>query len=86
MKKAYASHELAYRNMAVQGIQSWDKFSGSHDGESDIDPPTLRFLNDVLSNPWAPRGGQCDRARLRYRIHAPLARGAGLQRNGRRRE
>ena len=58
MKKPYASHELAYRKMAAQGIKSWDKFSGSHDGESDIDPPTLRFLNEVLSQPWAPSEGK----------------------------
>lgn len=56
MKKPYESHEIAYQRMREQGIKQWGgKGSGS---KGSFSYETKRFLNDVLSQPWAPKGGK----------------------------
>jgi SAM-dependent methyltransferase len=56
MKKSYESHEIAYRKMREQGIKQWGgKGSGT---KGSFSYETKRFLRDVLSQPWAPKGGR----------------------------
>ncbi|MHC4553217.1 MAG: class I SAM-dependent methyltransferase [Planctomycetota bacterium] len=56
MKKAYESHEIAYQQMRKQGAKQWGgKGSGT---KGSFSYETKRFLKDVLSQPWAPKGGR----------------------------
>lgn len=56
MKKSYESHEIAYQKMRQQGVKQWGvKGSGT---KGSFSYETKRFLKDVLSQPWAPKGGR----------------------------
>jgi len=56
VKKPYESHEIAYQKMRQLGIKQWGgKGSGT---KGSFSYETKRFLKDVLSQPWAPKGGK----------------------------
>ena len=57
MKKAYEGHEVVYRRMKKEGIEVWGQKGSGSTGKSCI-PETNNFLKDVLSQPWAPKGGR----------------------------
>ncbi len=52
--KAYTGHECEYRRMRQKGIGAWDL----RDKQQVIDPNDRLFMNDVLSQDWAPRSGK----------------------------
>ncbi|HEG43305.1 MAG TPA: class I SAM-dependent methyltransferase [Phycisphaerales bacterium] len=56
-KKAYEGHEVVYRWMKKEGIEVWGQKGSRTTGKSCI-PETNNFLKDVLSQPWAPKGGR----------------------------
>ena len=57
MKKPYEGHEIAYRRMRKEGILVWGQKGSGTTGKS-CHPETNNFLKDVLSQPWAPKGGR----------------------------
>jgi SAM-dependent methyltransferase len=56
MKKPYEGHEDLYRRMRKKGILSWTQIADVK--KKAIEPHAKRFLNDVLSQPFAPRKGK----------------------------
>lgn len=52
--KAYEAHETEYRRMKALGIRAWDLRNQSWE----MDPSDIRFLEYVLKQDWAPRGGR----------------------------
>ena len=56
-KKPYEGHEIAYRRMRKEGILVWGQKGGGKTVKS-CHPETYNFLNDVLSQPWAPKSGR----------------------------
>jgi 2-polyprenyl-3-methyl-5-hydroxy-6-metoxy-1,4-benzoquinol methylase len=57
MKKPYEGHEIVYRRMRKEGILVWGQKGSGTTGKS-CHPETNNFLKDVLSQPWAPKGGR----------------------------
>jgi 2-polyprenyl-3-methyl-5-hydroxy-6-metoxy-1,4-benzoquinol methylase len=57
MKKPYEGHEIAYRQMRKEGILVWGQ-KGIGTTVKSCRAETNNFLKDVLSQPWAPRGGR----------------------------
>lgn len=56
-KKSYESHEIAYQRMKRNGLLIWgQKGSGTTGGKSRAE--INDFLNDVVSQPWAPKSGK----------------------------
>ena len=56
-KKAYEGHEVVYRRMREKGASVWGQKGSGSVGKS-CHPETINFLKDVLSQPWAPKGGR----------------------------
>ena len=56
-KKPYEGHEIVYRKMKEKGILVWGQKGSGSTGKS-CHPETNSFLKDVLSQPWAPKGGR----------------------------
>ena len=59
LPKAYESHENAYRQLLGKAGRSWNDLQQKVAGPitDGIDDNDRRFLQDVLAQPWAPRGG-----------------------------
>ncbi len=57
MKKAYTAHEIGYRRLRAKGLKCWNAIQTTGP-RSEIDPDTVRFLQDVLAQPWAPKTGR----------------------------
>ena len=57
MKKSYEGHEVVYQRMKKKGILVWGQKGSESTGKS-CHPETNNFLKDVLSQPWAPKGGK----------------------------
>ncbi len=57
IKKPYEGHEIVYRRMRKEGILVWGQKGSGTTGKS-CHPETNNFLKDVLSQPWAPKGGR----------------------------
>ena len=56
-KKPYEGHEVVYQRMKKKGILVWGQKGSGSTGKS-CHPETNNFLKDVLSQPWAPKGGR----------------------------
>jgi len=56
-KKPYEGHEIVYRKMKEKGILVWGQKGSGSTGKS-CHPEINSFLKDVLSQPWAPKGGR----------------------------
>lgn len=56
-KKPYEGHEVVYRRMKEKGVLVWGQKGSGSTGKS-CHPETNNFLKDVLSQPWAPKGGK----------------------------
>lgn len=56
-KKPYEGHEIVYQRMKKKGILVWGQKESGSTGKS-CHPETNNFLNDVLSQPWAPESGR----------------------------
>lgn len=56
-KKPYEGHEVVYQQMRKKGILVWGQ-KGSGSTSKSCHPETNNFLKDVLSQPWAPKGGR----------------------------
>jgi len=57
MKKPYEGHEIAYQRMKREGILVWGQKGSGTTGKSERSEIN-GFLKDVLSQPWAPKGGR----------------------------
>lgn len=57
MKKSYEGHEIVYRRMRKEGLLTWGQKDGGTTAKS-CHPESMSFLKDVLSQPWAPKGGR----------------------------
>lgn len=55
--KSYYGHEIVYRKMREQGILVWGQKGSGYVAKS-CQPEINKFLNDVLSQPWAPKAGK----------------------------
>ncbi len=56
MRKPYEGHEIIYKKIKRKGLRSWNEFQRIKQKEIDYD--TKRFLADVITQPWAPKGGR----------------------------
>lgn len=56
-KRPYEGHEIIYQTMKKNGILVWGQKGSGSTGKS-CRPETKNFLKDVLSQPWAPKGGK----------------------------
>lgn len=57
VKKPYEGHEVVYQQMREKGLLVWGQKGSGSTGKS-CHPETNRFLQDVLSQPWAPKKGK----------------------------
>lgn len=55
MRKPYQLHEFAYQNLKKAGQRHWN--ARTKPSSNEIDPNDLRFLEDALAQPWAPKLG-----------------------------
>jgi SAM-dependent methyltransferase len=58
MQKPYEGHEIAYQKMRENGIRSWGERTLIDGRGSEIDIDDKRFLQEVLTQPWAPKKGK----------------------------
>lgn len=60
MKKAYTTHERAYRKLEARGQGSWNEqcVVRGREARSPVDREIRHFLADVLRQPWSPRRGR----------------------------
>jgi len=56
-KKPYEGHEIVYRTIKKKGILVWGQKGSGTTGKS-CRAEINNFLKDVLSQPWAPKGGR----------------------------
>jgi SAM-dependent methyltransferase len=56
MTKSYEGHEDIYKKIKKKGLRSWNEFQRIK--QKEISSDTKRFLTDVVTQPWAPKGGR----------------------------
>jgi hypothetical protein len=56
-KKPYEGHEVVYRGMRKEGLLVWGQKGSGSTGKSSM-AEIHNFLEDVLSQPWAPQSGR----------------------------
>ncbi len=59
MKNPYKAMEIAYKNLEKKGIKSWGERDHSSSLGKEIDPDSLRFIEDCIAQQWFPESGSC---------------------------
>lgn len=79
LKKTYVIHEDVYRDMKKRSIRSWNQRTNI----APVEPATLRFLQDVLEQPWLAKRGHalelgCGTAPILHWLHTQCWSGVGV--------